>query len=173
MKLLLSLPALLASIAPSIVLAAGQHAGGHGSHAVPIGQPGQAKAVRRTIDVRMTDDMRFTPSEIHVHKGETVRLRVTNAGRLRHELVLGDVAALKAHAELMQKFPDMEHDDPNAVSVAPGKTDELIWRFTRDGTVAFACLQPAHYEAGMKGVVFVKTKASPGGSRKAPPQPAH
>ena len=60
------------------------------------------------------------------------------------------------HAEMMKKFPDMEHDDPNAKSVDPGKTSEIVWRFTKAGTFEFACLIPGHREAGMHGTVTVK-----------------
>jgi uncharacterized cupredoxin-like copper-binding protein len=51
----------------------------------------------------------------------------------------------------MQKFPEMEHDDPNAVMVEPGKVGELVWKFTKGGTFHFGCLVPGHYEAGMVG----------------------
>jgi len=57
---------------------------------------------------------------------------------------------------VMKKFPDMEHDDPNAKSVDPGKTAEIVWRFTKAGTFEFACLIPGHREAGMHGTVTVK-----------------
>ena len=59
----------------------------------------------------------------------------------------------------MRKFPEMEHADPNQVSVEPGKTGELLWQFTRAGKVDFACLQPGHYEAGMAGKVTVANAA--------------
>jgi uncharacterized cupredoxin-like copper-binding protein len=35
----------------------------------------------------------------------------------------------------------------------PGARGELIWKFTRTGTVTFACLQSGHLEAGMRGHV--------------------
>ena len=60
------------------------------------------------------------------------------------------------HAELMKKYPDMEHDDPNAKSVDPGKTAEILWRFSKAGEFEFACLIPGHKEAGMHGFVHVK-----------------
>jgi uncharacterized cupredoxin-like copper-binding protein len=41
-------------------------------------------------------------------------------------------------------------------SLAPGKRGELIWKFTRPGTVTFACLQSGHLEAGMRGAVAVR-----------------
>lgn len=122
------------------------------------GIAGDARAVRRTVDVRMTDTMRFTPDRIAVREGETLRLRVHNAGRLMHEFVIGTPATLDEHAKLMEKFPDMEHDEPSKLSLAPGKQGEIIWQFTKAGTVNFACLMPGHYEAGMKGAVKVSKK---------------
>ena len=68
---------------------------------------------------------------------------------------MGTKKELAEHYELMKKFPDMEHDEPNKVSLAPGKQGEVVWQFTKSGNVDFACLHPGHYEAGMKGLVKV------------------
>ena len=100
--------------------------------------------------------MRFTPAQIDVKRGETIKFVVKNNGKLKHEMVLGSAKELKEHAALMQKFPEMEHADPNQVSVDPGKSGELIWQFTKTGKFDFACLQPGHFEAGMVGKVAVK-----------------
>ena len=126
---------------------AGNHAGGHGHN--------MAAKVSRTVHIDMSDAMRFTPNTLSVRKGETVRFVVKNSGQLKHEFNLGTEKDLKAHYEMMKKFPEMEHDEPNIASVAPGKTGEVIWQFTKAGTVNFACLHPGHYEAGMKGAVKV------------------
>jgi len=120
-----------------------------------IGAPGEAARATRTVDVDMGDDMRFHPDSIRVKQGETIRFVIKNSGKLKHEFVLGTVDELKQHYELMKKFPEMEHSDPNMVTVPPGQTGEVVWRFTRPGRVAFACLQPGHYDAGMKGAVAV------------------
>ena len=50
----------------------------------------------------------------------------------------------------------MEHDDPNGVRLAPKKTAEILWKFTKAGTFEYACLIPGHLEAGMHGKVIVK-----------------
>ena len=84
---------------------------------------------------------------------------LNNVGTLKHEMVLGTIRELKAHAALMLKFPEMEHADPNQASVEPGKTGELVWQFTKAGTFDFACLQAGHYEAGMRGRVVVSGAA--------------
>jgi len=135
-------------------------AGGGGSaddgHAQAVGKPGDPKKVSRTIQVRMSDDMKFAPARVNVKHGETIRFALSNAGRIKHEMIIGSMAELKQHAELMRKMPGMEHDEPNQVSVDPGKSGELVWQFTKAGTVDFACLQPGHFEAGMIGKVSVK-----------------
>jgi uncharacterized cupredoxin-like copper-binding protein len=139
--------------------AAGSHAHshdhGHASIETSYGKPGDAARVSRTIEVVMSDDMRFTPANIQVRRGETVRFRVRNAGQVRHEFSLGTKQELEEHYEQMKKFPDMVHDEPNKVSVEPGQQGEVIWQFTRSGVVDFACLHVGHYEAGMKGQVKV------------------
>lgn len=127
-----------------------------GDHAAALGRPGDAGHVTRTIDVDMNDSMRFVPASIEVRRGETVRFRVKNSGQAKHEMVLGTLDELKEHAALMQKFPEMEHADPNQASVEPGRMGELIWQFTKVGKFYFACLQPGHFEAGMRGQLVVK-----------------
>lgn len=129
---------------------------GHSTdHGEALGRPGDPKAATRTIEVAMNDEMRFLPDRVAVKKGETVRFVVANKGATKHELVLGTADELAKHAELMRKFPNMEHDDPNAVAVEPGKTGTLVWRFDNTGTFEFACLVPGHFEAGMKGTLTV------------------
>jgi uncharacterized cupredoxin-like copper-binding protein len=141
--------------------ARGEEPAGHAAHAhehAEIGRPGNAKEVTRTIAIDMNDNMRFQPSSIRVKRGDVVRFVVSNSGKLKHELVIGDMGELKEHAEMMRKFPGMEHDEPNQVAVAPGQRGTLIWRFDKAGTVTFACLQPGHFEAGMQGSVVVDAK---------------
>ena len=143
-------------VSSSVALASGNHAGGHGDSA--IGQPGVAAKVNRTIEVEMSDAMRYTPSDIQVKKGETIRFAVKNSGQLAHEMSLGTEKELLEHLEVMKRFPSMEHDEPNKLTLAPGKQGEIIWQFTKTGVVNFACLMPGHFEAGMKGQVNVRSK---------------
>lgn len=143
----------------ALVLATSVAIAGPGHGGSPVGEPGKATQATRTVEVDMTDNMRFTPAEISVRQGETVRFVVKNSGAVKHELVLGTPEELKEHYAMMLKMPGMEHADDNMVSVAPGKSGEVVWRFTKAGKVDFACLQPGHYDAGMKGLVKVAQKA--------------
>ncbi len=135
--------------------AAVAHQGEHYS----AGVPGNPKRPTRVVEVVMLDDdgkMEFVPNRINVKKGEQIRFIIRNKGALKHEFMLASVTDNNKHAELMKKYPDMEHDDPNAKTVDPGKTAEILWRFTKDGTFEYACLIPGHREAGMRGTVSVK-----------------
>ena len=146
--------AILIASTATLSFAAGNHAGGHGDSEA-IGKPGKAANAKRTITVDMTDAMRFTPDNVMVKQGETIKFVVKNSGKVKHEMVLGTEKELKEHYEVMKKNPEMEHADENMVTVQPGKSGEIIWQFTKAGKVNFACLQPGHYDAGMKGAVSV------------------
>ena len=163
----IAIPSILLALTSLNAMAAGTHAGGHGHDDEAIGKPGIASKVTRTVKVDMLDTMRFTPSSFAVKQGETIRFVVKNSGQLPHEMVLGKEKDLKEHYEVMKKNPEMEHDDPNSVSVQPGKTGEMIWQFTKAGKVDFACLHPGHYDAGMKGQVRVAGGKVPAGASQA------
>ncbi len=157
--------ALGAFVAASPVLAHEGMAGMDGMHPAHFaadaraGAPGDPKATARSIDIVMSEDgsgMRFEPAAVSVRPGEQVRFVIHNKGQLAHEFVLGTKAENREHAAMMADMPDMKHDDPNAVTVAPGATATLLWRFPNKGDLEFACLIPGHYEAGMHGEAIVK-----------------
>lgn len=135
-------------------LAQPSHSHGSGDKAV-FGTMADPRTAKRMIRVEMEDNMRFTPAEIKVARGEAVRFVAANKGQVLHELVLGTLEDLKKHAEAMKSSPGMAHGEPNMVHVAPGKSGEIGWRFTRAGTFYYACLVPGHFEAGMLGKIVV------------------
>lgn len=121
-----------------------------------FGVAADPRRAKRTIRVGMSDEMRFTPAAVTVKQGESVRFVAHNEGKVLHEMVLGTMEDLKEHAELMRKFPGMEHDEPHMAHVNPGKSGEIGWRFTKAGTYYFGCLIPGHFEAGMIGKIVVE-----------------
>ena len=123
-----------------------------------FGKAGDPGKVTRTINFRMSDKMRFDPARITVMQGDTIRFVVRNNGKLMHEMVIGTPQELKEHAELMKKHPGMEHDEPYMAHVAPGKTEEIIWQFTKAGQFDFACLIAGHFDAGMVGKIIVTAR---------------
>ncbi|WP_341887957.1 cupredoxin family protein [Variovorax sp. YR752] len=121
----------------------------------PWGIAGDRRAARRSVEVGMGDNMRFTPARIEVRQGETLRFVIRNRGQVMHEFVIGTKQELDEHAALMAKFPDMEHDEPYMAHVPPGQTGEIVWTFNRAGEFDFACLIAGHYQAGMVGTIVV------------------
>jgi uncharacterized cupredoxin-like copper-binding protein len=159
--------ALAANLSIALVLAAGlpahAHEGKEGNrkaHAVrkeqkPWGIAGDARSAKRTVEVTMSDAMRFSPDNIEVRQGEVVKFVIRNAGKMTHEMVIGTQKELDEHAALMAKFPAMEHDEPYMSHVSAGKKGELVWNFNRPGEFHFACLIAGHYQAGMIGKIKV------------------
>ena len=155
---------------------------GHG-HGAAIGEPGKALAATRTVEVKLGDNY-YEPESIQVKAGETVRFVLTNTGELLHEFNIGTAAMHAEHQKEMAMMMEhgmltptgvdekmmnmdhskmgggmghsMKHDDPNSVLVEPGKTKELVWKFTKAAEIEFACNMPGHYEAGMVGKIDVK-----------------
>lgn len=121
----------------------------------PFGRAADPRKALRTMRVEMSDQMRFQPAEITVKRGEIVRFVPVNKGKVVHEMVLGTMNDLKKHAELMRRFPGMEHDELNMAHVAPGKAGEMSWQFTKAGEFYYGCLIPGHFEAGMVGKIVV------------------
>lgn len=121
-----------------------------------FGREGDPAKVVRTIQVDMADTMRFTPADITVRRGETVKIVAANKGQVLHEIVIGTPEELRKHAEMMKKFPGMEHEEAYMAHVKPGRRGEIVWQFTQPGEFAFACLLPGHMEAGMVGRLTVR-----------------
>ncbi|MGX1500935.1 putative cupredoxin-like copper-binding protein [Labrenzia sp. MBR-25] len=157
----------------SAAWAGGSHTGGHsdgheGSHGhveeMAVGQPGERKRVTRVVHVELkeTDDgMTIEPGSLVVKKGETILFSIKNTGEIEHEFVLDTLEKNHEHKELMAKFPEMEHDDPNSVRLDSGEQAEIVWSFTNAGKFEFACLIPGHYESGMHGEITVKKNIRP------------
>ena len=143
------------------VFAGGSHDDSHGHEEFdPVdnefGSYESKMHVTRTIEIKMSDNMRFTPDNITVKKGDIVQFVHKNKGDLMHEFVLGTPESLDEHAEMMKKFSNMEHSEPYMAHVAPGKKGKITWKFDKAGTFSFGCLIPGHYDAGMKGTVTVE-----------------
>ena len=123
------------------------------------GEPGKAGEKSRTVEIVMKEgdgEMSFTPNRVEVKRGEQIHFILKNEGELKHEFMLASLKENAEHGKLMEKFPDMEHDDPNGKTLDPGKSAEILWKFTKAGTFEYACLVPGHHQAGMHGVVIVK-----------------
>ncbi len=160
---------------PGTVLADAGH-----SHGAAIGEPAKASATTRTVEVNLGDNY-YEPETVQVKAGEIVRFVLINEGELLHEFNIGTAAMHAEHQKEMPMMMDhgiltptgigekmtnmdhlnmgggsshsMKHDNPNSVLVEPGKTKELVWKFTQATDLEFACNMPGHYETGMVGSI--------------------
>lgn len=146
--------ALTLALAPTFAMA-------DGTHNMAMGGPAGHHKPTRTVKVVMKEDYHadavfvFEPKELTFTAGETVRLHIVNEGEEVHEFVMDTMDSNAKHKAMMEKFPEMEHDDPNAVRLEPGEEAEILWTFGKPGTYEFACLLPGHYEGGMHGPLTI------------------
>ena len=146
------------SLFSSTVLASGTHSHSHENAKYSVGEPGKGSP-DLVIAVSMRDSMRFefAPELGSLNDGDTIEFRVRNDGNIQHEFSIGNAEDQVKHAQMMQKMPDMKHSDPNTVSLSPGESASLSWKFMGDDTVVFACNIPGHFEAGMKHILAIGT----------------
>ena len=159
--------------------APGHH--GNASKGADIGGPGKASDVTRTIDV-VLQDIFFEPQKITVKAGETVKFNIVNKGTLLHEFALGTAASHAEHKKMMEMMMEhgmieadrinhdrmkMDHGSGQQMGhmhggasgsalVEPGKSEEMIWKFSKAMKFEFACTVPGHYESGMVGPLTVQ-----------------
>ncbi|MDQ3690945.1 MAG: cupredoxin domain-containing protein [Chloroflexota bacterium] len=117
---------------------------------------GAATNAVRTVEVTMTDDLRYDPAGLSVNAGETVRFVVRNAGANVHEFLIGTADQQAVFAEEMADGHGGGHAADAGVSVEPGATAEFTYSFTADDRdLLIGCHQPGHYEGGMVAPVAV------------------
>ncbi|MBU6421762.1 MAG: cupredoxin domain-containing protein [Gammaproteobacteria bacterium] len=143
-----------AALAGSAV-AAGMSGPMNGGEHFAFGHPGAPSAHAQVIHIKALD-FSFEPKSIAVRRGETVEFVISNDSKLTHEFVIGDAKLQAAHEKEMQTMPGMSmKHDVNGISLAPGQTRDLVWTFTRDGVVEYACHVPGHFAAGMVGKIII------------------
>lgn len=136
-------------------VAASGGSGMDGMDGYGYGRAGDPASVDRAIDVQLLDSLAFSPSTLRAEPGETIRFRVTNAGTIDHEFVLGDDATQEEHEAAMGAGGTMQMEGANLLALGPGETGSLVWRFTEPGNVRYGCHVPDHYAAGMVGTITV------------------
>ena len=124
-----------------------------------IGEKGKKSDVTKVITIKMFDNY-YEPNQINVKKGETIKFIVKNMGELVHEYNIGtkemhikhqpEMAKLVEHEilladkidhEKMKKMSKMDHSlghsHANSVLLEPNETGEIIWRFSKDISLAY------------------------------------
>jgi plastocyanin len=125
--------------------------GGYGNTGPTGPGPGESgfvagtPAAPRVVRVIAGPGFTFSPATIRVARGETVSFEVTSVGGLLHEFMIGPSDAVAAHTE----------GTPGAEDIGMMQTKSVSYTFDGRGPYAFACHEPGHYEAGMRGTIEV------------------
>jgi len=133
----------------------GEHA--HGSEGSLAGEPGKKDDVSRVIHVEANDAMRFVHAPFNIKDGETIKFVVTNKGAIAHEFAIGTKDEHIEHGKMMAASPMMKHGPGgNAITIEPGESKTLIWKFENAWQIEAACNIPGHYQAGMHSAVTIE-----------------
>lgn len=124
-----------------------------------------------TLELTANDSMKFSATHFEVKAGQDVKVILTNIGSMPkqamgHNFVLlkkgADVAAFSqaaVAAVATEHIPASMQDQVIAHTklLGPKQTDEITFKApTEPGEYTFLCSFPAHFQAGMKGVLVVK-----------------
>lgn len=136
--------------------------------AAPAAPAAPAAAV---VEITANDAMKFNVTRFEVAAGQEVKLTLRNIGTMPkqamgHNLVIlkkdadvkgfADAAVMAAAAEY---FPAAKADQVIAHTklLGPKQSDEITFKAPAEpGEYPYICSFPAHYLAGMKGVMVVK-----------------
>jgi uncharacterized cupredoxin-like copper-binding protein len=99
----------------------------------------------RVVSITASDALRFYPDVVTVKQGETISFEVTTMGMRSHEFMVGPAADVAADTA----------GTPEVADIAMMQTKSLTYTFAGSGPFAFACHNPGHYEAGMRGMIVV------------------
>ncbi len=100
----------------------------------------------RVVAVTMDDNLHFTPVDIPVTRGETVMFVLPNVGKATHEFQVGPAGLVAS--DTVDGTIVVEVDE-----IEGGHVKSVTYTFDGTGPYGFACHEPGHFEAGMKGTI--------------------
>lgn len=131
-----------------------------------------ASAPVRTIDIVATDDMKYSLSTITAEPGEQIRIRLRSQGVIPKVAMAHNVVVVQPETDiarlLVEGAPHRQTDfiPPSMAAqviaktalAGPGEVVQVTFRVpTAPGDYPFLCTFAGHYQAGMKGTLFVAT----------------
>jgi uncharacterized cupredoxin-like copper-binding protein len=105
-----------------------------------------ATASPRLVEVAMSDQLKFMPDQIPVTPGETVTFLLTNEGTAVHEFAVGPSDKVDADEVDGKLVVEADEIDRHRIKT-------VTYTFDGPGPYAFACHEPGHFEAGMRGTI--------------------
>ena len=126
----------------------------------------------RTVAIIGTDDMKYSLNTIEAKAGETLRIRLTVRGVMPKVAMAHNVVVLQMGTPVEKLLKDgapFRDNDfiPPAMNrsviaktpfAGPGETVQVVFTVpSKPGKYPFLCTFAGHYQAGMKGLLVVKS----------------
>jgi uncharacterized cupredoxin-like copper-binding protein len=115
------------------------------------------------VTIEMVDTA-FEPDTFEFKAGDEVTFRFMNNGRVAHDAFIGDEQAQRYHEADMREADAGAHGahggEDEGITVDPGDSAKLTYRFEEPGTILLGCHQPGHYAAGMVASISVAAGAA-------------
>jgi azurin len=128
-------------------------------------------AAARTIEIQVSDTMRFNPARIEARHGEPLRVVLKDVGTMPKNAMAHNFVLLRTGAD-PRAFADKSATarDSNYIApalqaqvlastplVGPGETVEVTFKAPqKPGDYTFLCSFPGHFVVGMRGTLVVK-----------------
>ena len=123
----------------------------------PVGPAtAQLGGAGRKVGYFLSDNVYSPKTTLKVRKGETITFTFVNKGKVIHEALVGTPAAQAMHEKEMAKMGAMSmKDEADLVSLKPGQSKSITFKFDKAGKYEIGCHQPTHYKLGMKVPIVV------------------
>ena len=110
----------------------------------------------RKVGYFLSDNVYSPKTTLKVRKGETITFTFVNKGKVVHEALVATPAAQAAHEKEMGTMGAMAMtDEADLVSLKPGQTKSISFKFDKAGRYEIGCHQSTHYQLGMKVPIVV------------------
>jgi len=116
----------------------------------------------RTVELTMTDEMRFEPESVEVSQGETVRFFIHNVSSLVHEAYIGTSEEQELREQALAGLSADQRQETShygyGIQIEPFGNGEFIYHFAEAGEFIMGCHEPGHYAAGHRVTIQVSAR---------------
>lgn len=113
----------------------------------------------KTIELAMTDGLRFEPDQVEVTQRETVRFFIRNLTNEPHEASIGTAMEQEMHEQVHAGLPANEQQQTThgyGIHIVPYGNGEIVHHFADVGEFIIGCHYPGHYAGGHWLTIEVK-----------------
>ncbi|WP_373892942.1 plastocyanin/azurin family copper-binding protein [Virgibacillus natechei] len=103
--------------------------------------------------VIQADEFSFSPNQVDLSAGETIKITLDNIGEVEHDL---EVIGMEAEVEEMSSSHDHHQEDSQIhIHSNSGEKQEISFTPLNPGRYRYICTIPGHAESGMTGMIEI------------------